>query len=177
MRASSATRSNLAPEELSPAVPSGQSQLLVLGYGNVLLGDDGLGPYIAEQVAGWKIPGVRALAVPLLTPELAAELTAAELAVFVDASLAITGHPQLIPLIPAPTSAGLGHALTPAGLLALAQAVFGQCPPAWILGVPAADFSLGENFSGTARDGAIRALCQLRHLSQGLAGRPGPART
>jgi hydrogenase maturation protease len=169
--------SEVVPTELPPIRPSGPTRLLVIGYGNSLLGDDGIGPYIAEQVASWKQSEVRTLAVPLLTPELCALLPAVELVVFVDAALEATGHPRLVPLTPAPTSAALGHASTPESLLALARSIFGQSPPAWILSVPAANFSLGQSFSGTARRGADRALCQLRHLRQGLDGRHRRART
>ena len=169
------TSSSICFDPASPGLPAfgfpDQTRLLVIGYGNVLFGDDGIGPHIAEQVAAWQQPGVHGLAVPLLTPELSPLLTAAELAVFVDATLAPTDRPQLVPLHPAVSSAGLGHAATPAGLLALAVAIFGRSPPAWILSVPAADFSLGQNFSNVAQRGAERALCQLRHLAQGLAGR------
>jgi hydrogenase maturation protease len=164
--------SDIRPTGLPPAGPTDPTRLLVLGYGNTLFSDDGIGPYIAEQVVAWNQPGVRALAVPLLTPELAAPLAAVELAVFVDAALEATGHPRLVPLTAKPSSAALGHASTPAELLSLAQSVFGRCPPAWMLTVPAADFSLGQTFSSAAKCGADRALCQLRHLSQGLAGRP-----
>jgi Ni,Fe-hydrogenase maturation factor len=113
----------------------------------------------------------------LLTPDLAALVAAVELVVFVDAGLAAPEHPKLQPLSPAASSAALGHATTPEALLALAQSIFGQCPPAWMLSVPAADFSLGQSFSPQTQQGAERALCQLRHLSQGLAGRTDLART
>ena len=56
--------------------------ILVIGYGNELRRDDGLGPRVAASLAG---PGVRALAVRQLTPELAEEVATARLVVFVDA--------------------------------------------------------------------------------------------
>lgn len=50
-----------------------------------LRGDDGVGPLVAETVAGWGLPGVRALAVQQLVPELAEMVAAASLVVFVEA--------------------------------------------------------------------------------------------
>jgi hydrogenase maturation protease len=47
------------------------NQVLVLGYGNTLRRDDAVGPLAAEAVAGWGRPGVLALALPQLLPELA----------------------------------------------------------------------------------------------------------
>src|SRR5947209_7059306 len=36
--------------------------VLVIGYGNELRGDDGVGPCVARTVASWQRPGLRALA-------------------------------------------------------------------------------------------------------------------
>jgi Ni,Fe-hydrogenase maturation factor len=58
---------------------------LVIGYGNDLRGDDGAGPRVAELVRGWRLPGLTAIAVRQLTPELAEPLASAEFALFVDA--------------------------------------------------------------------------------------------
>jgi Ni,Fe-hydrogenase maturation factor len=60
----------------------------VIGYGNTLRTDDGVGPYVATAVASWGLPGVVSVGVHQLTPELSELLASAELAVFVDARLA-----------------------------------------------------------------------------------------
>ncbi len=59
----------------------------MIGYGNTLRSDDGVGPRVAMAVASWGWPGLKAIAVHQLTPELAEPLAAAELAIFVDARL------------------------------------------------------------------------------------------
>ena len=59
--------------------------ILVIGYGNTLRQDDALGCLIADEVGRWQRTGVRSMSLAQLTPELAAELAAAETAVFVDA--------------------------------------------------------------------------------------------
>ena len=63
---------------------------LVIGYGNELRGDDGLGPYIAARVEEQCLPHVRTLTVHQLTPELTAFLEDAfvALASYVDEELA-----------------------------------------------------------------------------------------
>jgi hydrogenase maturation protease len=58
---------------------------LVIGYGNSLRGDDGVGPLVAEQVAEWNLPDVRSLSVHQLTPELASEMALAKTVIFIDA--------------------------------------------------------------------------------------------
>src|SRR5262245_33122909 len=64
---------------------AGASGAVVIGYGSELRGDDGIGPRVAEAVGARGWPGVRALALHQLTPELAEVLAGARVAVFVDA--------------------------------------------------------------------------------------------
>lgn len=153
----------ISPEHPHP--PSAvRARLLVLGYGNTLFGDDGLGQLIAQHVADWAIPGVLALARHELTPELAADVAVADEVIFVDAAL----HTDGVVFVPvnaaSPEREGLSHALTPAALLALARAAFGRSPErAWQLLVPARDFTLGNALSEVARDGLSRALEGIAH--------------
>lgn len=141
-----------------------RARVLVLGYGNTLFGDDGLGQLIAQHVADWAIPGVLALARHELTPELAADIAVADEVIFVDAALHTDGV-VFVPVSAAhPDRAGLDHALTPAALLSLARAAFGRSPErAWQLLVPARDFTLGNALSDVARDGLSRALEGIAH--------------
>jgi hypothetical protein len=53
-----------------PTVPI-EAELLVIGYGNSLRRDDGVGPRVAEAVEALQLPGVRTLTCQLLTPEFA----------------------------------------------------------------------------------------------------------
>jgi hydrogenase maturation protease len=132
---------------------------LVIGYGNTLRGDDGVGPRVAAAVAEWGLPHARALAVPQLTPELAEPLSAAGRAIFVDARVAQEGEGVSVrPVEMVPHRAVLGHCGDPAGLLALAQALYGHSPPGWWLTVPGANFALGETLSPGAAGGVKRAL-------------------
>ena len=50
---------------------------LVIGYGNELRGDDAVGPLVARTAESWQRPGLRALAVQQLTPELAEDIAGA----------------------------------------------------------------------------------------------------
>ena len=137
-------------------------EILVIGYGNPLRADDGVGQRVALAVAGWGRPGVSSLAVHQLTPELADPLAAARLALFVDARLAVEGESARVrPLEPASPRATLGHASDPRSLLALARAVYGRCPRAWLITVPATDLSLGECLSPSASRGMEDALMEI----------------
>ena len=135
---------------------------LVIGYGNDLRGDDGIGPRVADAVAAWRRPGVETLALTQLTPEVAASLAAAERVVFVDAD-ARPDAPAvaLSPLAAAPGVAALTHGADPRALLALCQAVYARCPAAWLLTVPARRFDLGAPLSPEAEAGVAQALALL----------------
>jgi len=116
---------------------------LVIGIGNSLRGDDGIGGLLAQQVGG--------RSVQQLTPELAAELAELETGLFIDAWLAPAGAaPQLTQISPAAGAAAAAagsHRLEPAQLLALSQALSGRAPGGQLLRVPAYAFEHGTALS------------------------------
>jgi hydrogenase maturation protease len=140
------------------------TSLLVIGYGNELRRDDGLGPAVARAVAARTRPGVTALAVPQLLPELAEAIAAAARVVFVDASAA-GGAVRCDPLT-GEAAPRLGHASDPRWLLALARGVYGARPPAWLLSVPAGDLGQGEGLSLLARRGVAEAVALIERLAE-----------
>ena len=143
--------------------------LLILGYGNTLRRDDGVGPQVADAVAALHLPGVQTLAAPLLTPELADPVSRADTVVFVDAAVDAPREVQLRPLPPAESSQIMAHAASPATLLALARDVFGRAPRGWLLTIPAEDLGIGEDFTPLARRGLEEAVKRIRGLAAGGA--------
>jgi hydrogenase maturation protease len=134
-------------------------RVVVVGYGNELRRDDGLGPAVARTVASWGRPGVSAVAAHQLTPELAATLAGAERAWFVDARADDAGAGVCVgPVEPRDGAGPTGHALDPWRLLALTRAAFGRCPEAWLVTVPAADLGFGEGLSPGGEQGRVAAL-------------------
>jgi hydrogenase maturation protease len=124
--------------------------ILIIGYGNELRGDDGLGRAVAHAVRSARRPGVRVRELFQLTPELAAELAEVRLAIFVDAAMA-QDPPVRIARLDAPESESMdSHVTDPAALLAMARAVFGRAPSAWLVTVAGTDFSMSERLSPTA---------------------------
>jgi hydrogenase maturation protease len=136
--------------------------LLVIGYGNTLRRDDGVGPKVAEAVEALALPGVRALVRPLLTPELAEAVSQAGVVVFVDAAVDAPREVQMRRLAPAVTSQVMAHAANPATLLALARDVFGHTPEAWWLTIPVEDLALGEDLSPLAQRGFELAMEEIK---------------
>ena len=143
--------------------------ILVIGYGNTLRRDDGVGPGVAEAVAALALPGVRTLACPLLTPELAESVSQARMVLFVDAAVDAPREVQLRTLAPAESSQIMAHAASPATLLALARDVFGHAPEAWLITIPVEELGIGEEFSPLAQCGFAAAVRHVRQwATQGL---------
>ena len=154
--------------EMTRTRPESTSGLLVIGYGNTLRRDDGVGPRVVEALEALKLPGVRTLACPLLTPELAEEVARAGVVIFVDAAVDAPREVQMRKLAPAASSQIMAHAASPATLLALARDVFGHAPEAWWLTIPVEELGIGEKLSASAQDGVETALREIRKLHQPL---------
>jgi hydrogenase maturation protease len=152
-------------EPNSAASPDNQNPtLLVIGYGNTLRGDDGVGPRVVEDLAAMNLPGVRTLACQLLTPELAEPIAQAGVVVFVDAAVDTPEEVQWRKLEPNETSQLMAHAADPRTMLALARDVFGRVPEAWWLTIPAIKLDFSEEFSPKAQRGCDQAVNLIRKL-------------
>lgn len=138
--------------------------LLVIGYGNILRGDDGVGPRVAEAVAALGLPGVRTLICQQLSPEYAEAISEAERVVFVDAAVDAPQQVQLRKLSPGDTTQLMAHAADPRTMLALARDVFGHTPEAWWLTIPAFDLGFSEQLSTSAQRGLECAVELVRQL-------------
>ncbi len=150
--------------------PAARTALLIIGYGNTLRSDDGVGPRVAEAVAVLHLPGVLTWACPQLTPELAEPISQARVVVFVDAAVDTPREVQLRPLVPAKSSQIMAHAADPRTMLALARDLFGHAPQAWWLTIPALDLGFGEDLSTTAQAGLETALDRIRALTSRPVG-------
>ena len=132
--------------------------LLVIGYGNELRSDDGVGPKIAAAIAAKNVPGIRAIACHQLTPELADPVSKAAGVVFVDAAIGVGAEVSLRQIAPAEMSQAMTHVTDPKSLLGLARDVFGRFPPAWWLRVPVENMGFGEQLSPLAERGFALAI-------------------
>lgn len=133
------------------------ARTLIIGYGNPLRSDDGVGLRTAELLAevleqeSDRLNGdVEVIACHQLTLELTPLVAAADRLILLDAH--VGGEPgavierELTPAI-ADTAASLSHHLDPSGLLAAAQILYGQAPTTILLTVAGASFDYGEALS------------------------------
>jgi hydrogenase maturation protease len=146
---------------------------LVIGYGNPLRGDDGLGWDIAGRLAA-TIPdkAIAIMAVHQLTPELAEPISEVEMVIFVDASY--EGRPgtwKCEEVKPAPvTTSALGHHFDVSGLLAYVGAVFDASPQAFIVSVAAESFECHDHLTPAVE----RVLPEIVRHIRGKVGALNP---
>jgi len=150
------------------SVSQNGAQLLVIGYGNELRRDDGVGPKVAAAVAEWNLPHVHAIACHQLTPELTDAIASAAHVVFVDAALGAGDAVQFCDIEPDENLQVMTHVTNPSALLALARQAFGGCPTASWLTIPVLDVDFGEELSPLARDGFTVALEKIRSLASSI---------
>jgi hydrogenase maturation protease len=152
------------------------AKFLVIGYGNTLRRDDGVGVRAAEALAELKLPGVRVLTRHQLVPELAEIISQARVAIFVDAKASRTNGVELNAIEPAAGQI-LAHVCDPRSLLALSEQLFGHSPRAWTLAIPAEDFDFGDSLSPRAQDGLRVAMEKIRQLTTQDAHNACPAQS
>jgi hydrogenase maturation protease len=141
------------------------NQVLLIGYGNALRRDDGVGPCVARMLAERYPHRVHACEVHQLTPELSATLARYGTVIFIDAAMGPEQtEGRLVPVTRESRAPWGTHLASPAGLLALAEEIYGARPRAWYLAVAGEEFDLGEGLSERARDNARRAVVVLEEF-------------
>ena len=127
------------------AVGAGRGALVV-GYGNALRTDDGLGWHAAARLAADpRLAGATVLQRHQLTPELAFDVGCAAFVVFVDAGSGPPGAIAVEPVVAAPTSTVTwSHHVDPASLLSLARDLYGRVPTGATVSVGTSSMEAGE---------------------------------
>lgn len=137
---------------------------LIIGIGNPLRGDDGLGWDVASELSSELLrDDVQVLATHQLTPELSDLVSRAERVLFIDA--ARCGEPGTLKchrVLPVARPARHSHALSPATLLSMAERLYGCCPVAYLLTIAGYSFDTGEPLSAAVSN-ALPALCAQLH--------------
>ena len=155
--------------------------VLVLGYGNTLRRDDGVGVCVADAVAAdarlaqaIQEGRVTVVTAHQLTPEVALDFAAASLVVLVDAAAqelpGVIGVHELGAPGPADAPAGTApgaersgsgsssHHVDATELLALARELTGATPRAVSIGIGVVDLELGEGLSEPVQAAVPRAV-------------------
>jgi len=126
--------------------------VLVIGYGNPLRSDDGVGWHAAGRLVGDpRLDGAEVITCQQLTPELAADVARASLVVLIDASVHRGGPGSVavrrIQPRGDPPPLAWSHHLDAAALAGLASALYEATPPMVVVSVACATLALGERLS------------------------------
>jgi hydrogenase maturation protease len=158
----------------------------IVGYGNPLRGDDGVGQEVATALLQQR-NSVGGLASAVITcahqllPEMALDISRSRFAVFIDA--AHDGRPggsvslQLLSELPDPgpgqsAAASCWEDFTPANLLALSRCLFATAPVGAVVTVGAVAFGLGARLSPEVRAAIPRAAAAVRLAISAVPERP-----
>ena len=125
------------------------ARILVLGYGNPMRSDDGLGWKVAVELFRTnRCPDVEALPCHQLTPELAPAVSRADAVIFVDSEQGGTaGEIGCREVRSESMPHSFTHHLTPGALLALSSELFGACPRAYLLSIHGENYAAGQTLS------------------------------
>jgi hydrogenase maturation protease len=149
------------------------ARILIVGYGNPLRSDDGLGWRAAEALSrSLSLPEVEVLMRQQLTPELADNLTRADAVFFIDSARG--GQPgdlRCEPVTPQPGTIDTHHS-SPAGLLALAQQLYGASPRAFVVSLCGESFDHGSALSATVEAGLPKLTALVEKLVRQLIAPP-----
>jgi hydrogenase maturation protease len=140
---------------------------LVVGFGNPLRGDDGLGWHAAAALAADPRPAdTDVLTRHQLTPELAEDIATARVAVLIDACLGDTPGCVSIREVAPAAGPSWSHHLRPEDVVGLAHALFGAAPQVFLVTVTGAHFGYGTQLSPTVSDCMSRVLTIVKAALQ-----------
>lgn len=136
---------------------------LVIGYGSPIRGDDAIGPLAADRLEAEGVPGhVQVVSRHVLTAELVPDIAAADLVIFLDAT--VEGAPgevlarRLSPDASAVST--MAHFLDPRELLAWAEALYDRRPEAWLVSAAGEQFDYGLYDLSPALVAAMRPMLE-----------------
>jgi hydrogenase maturation protease len=140
------------------------NRVLIIGFGNPLRGDDGVGPIVVSRLSRLH-SGAECVTTMQLHPEHAELMRGRDVVIFVDASVDAV-HVMVNPV---DQESGenwqAGHSDTPAGLTALCRAMYPDPPErVYLLEIPARSLEFGEHLTARTRQDASEAETLIRNM-------------
>lgn len=137
----------------------------IIGYGNPHRRDDGIGPYVIEQLSAElrERSGIALRSLHQLDPVLAEEVQDAEVLILVDATVEpLERGLRWTRVQPIQDLSGCDtHHLRPEGLASLLESLYHRSPAVWVVSVQGNDFGFGEGLSLEAQEKAQRARSEI----------------
>lgn len=138
-----------------------KNNVLIVGVGNTLMGDDGIGAYVAARLEEKQVPGLCTITVQQMTSDLLDEMLKAAHTIIVDAS--VEGEPVQFYKVKenAPTGASHSHYTSAIQLLKMAELVYARQLSVYICAVGAHDLTLQEELSPRGKKNADQAVSTI----------------
>jgi hydrogenase maturation protease len=163
-------------------------RILVIGYGNPMRGDAGIGWRTAEGLQSFYAHNSRVAVIKCdqLTPEMASDIAEANYVIFIDASeRGVPGEIRDQAIDVGDPQNSFTHHLDPQTLLAMTCELFGRLPLAMIVTITGESFAHGREFSPAVQHALplvqthVRAMIdeQLAKLDLALTAHCGMAGT
>lgn len=152
--------------------------IIVIGYGNIHRGDDGVGALAAHALeSSGNNSKARIITSVQLGPEHADDIQSSSCVIFIDASADDAPGVIRVRRIEPDTYMPLvfSHHMHPASLLSFTRAVYGQCPEAYLVTAGGKDFSHTELLSEEVKSSFDSLVGTVALLAVSLAeGTPFP---
>lgn len=126
---------------------------LIIGYGNMLRGDDAVGCRAAHELEQLfrNDPDVEVIASQQLTPEMADDVARCGLVLFLDAATGERpGTLRRTRVAPQPGPGGFTHQFTPSSLLSAVEQLYGDVPEAMSITLAGWSFEISNRLSPEA---------------------------
>jgi len=142
-------------------------RIIVIGIGNPLRGDDGIGWYtvdrLEESLESREIEFTKCVE---LTPEFSEKISRSKFALFIDSRVeSQEAEIKEEHIVPAEVFPALEtHRLDPAGILAFSRSLYGKIPEAIMLTVEGKSFEYGEEISLETEQRVESLLVRAREI-------------
>lgn len=140
--------------------------ILIIGYGNVLRGDDGVGIHVARELERQfhEDPEIEIVACQQLTPEMAEDISGSELVIFLDAAHGDEPGTVLCRQVHADALFGYTHDVTAEALVSAAEQLYGEVPKAFSITLSGFSFDMGSRLSRAAQLHLPEVVRQAREV-------------
>jgi hydrogenase maturation protease len=143
-------------------------KLLVLGYGNEMRGDDGVGPLVA-QLLEKRLDGrrVQVRQAHMLLPEFVVDFSEMDRIILVDATVNLPAGEWAKKRIEAARAAdgsplpSVGHFLSPESVLGSVSTLFGKEPETWLYTIGVKEMAIGFLLAPASREAAQRVADEV----------------
>lgn len=139
-------------------------KVFVVGVGNLLRCDDGVGPLIAEEIAKKNISGVSVITAQLLNIELLEDTIGYEKVLIIDASAVGMGVVLKKIECPGDSAQASSHHLSPEFLLAMAQELYETDLNLYVCCVRGQNFDVGSTLSASVKELIPQAIVKVEEF-------------